>query len=464
MTKPAKKIFANNKGFVDDNKHFFVVHLLAVLTTCFYSVWILESQTYADLSLAAFFIPVLGVFSLLSLIAYLHFIHHLRIEARDVIFWAVLIRILMLWVYPIFEDDFFRYMWDGYQTINTGTPYANSPADFFSKENLPIKMEDILGLINHPEIPTIYGPVTQYIFALSAIIAPGEVWPLQLLMLVFDVFVIFLLKAKVKPIYLLLYAWNPLLIKESVITAHPDIIAIALMMFALLLRPRQVFLSACFCALAVSAKVFAILLVPFALKFNLRAWVVFSVVLLATFLPFVDSLLGWYTSLSAMGQQWLFNSPLYLVSASIWGAGVLGGLKVGALGIYCIFWLVLFCRHLRNEARTGETIPRGDVLYLAFLLVMPVANPWYFLWIMPFVAIYPSVWGWVCSGAVLLSYFIGLNMPNTSLASYQQPGWAITLEYVLIFLAIAFSYYRSHRLRVRRGLANDSHRRPLGRN
>jgi len=72
------------------------------------------------------------------------------------------------------------------------------------------------------------------------------------------------------------------------------------------------------------------------------------------------------------------------------------------------------------------------------LLVSPVINPWYLLWLMPFACRYPSLGIWVASAALLLSYATGLNLETSVLAPYEHPAWLRPAEFGKIGLAFTF--------------------------
>lgn len=67
---------------------------------------------------------------------------------------------------PSLSDDVYRYLLDGRVAVSGLNPYAYAPSS--------PKLEDHAGalgaLINHPELPTIYPPVAQGLFALNAVI------------------------------------------------------------------------------------------------------------------------------------------------------------------------------------------------------------------------------------------------------------------------------------------------------
>ncbi|MEM6936617.1 MAG: hypothetical protein AAF552_09180, partial [Pseudomonadota bacterium] len=107
------------------------------------------------------------------------------IGMKAVLLWCVVLRLVAVGGEPIYEDDYFRYLWDGRQTVESGTPYASVPSDAFLDEN-DERWTDILDQINNPDIGTIYGPVNQYVFALAYLIAPGSVFVLQVIMAAAD--------------------------------------------------------------------------------------------------------------------------------------------------------------------------------------------------------------------------------------------------------------------------------------
>ena len=178
---------------------------------------------------------------------------------------------------PLFEDDYFRYLWDGFQFAQTGTPYGAAPAAFFADAQIPQVFQRILDHINYPDVPTIYGPVTELLFLLAYLLEPGSLIPLQALLIGVDILLIRLLLTVAQPTHVLLYAWCPLVIKEIAFTAHPDGLGVSLAIAAVVLSSRRHTVGAAICiALAVGAKVFALLLVPFVLaRAGPRAWLAF---------------------------------------------------------------------------------------------------------------------------------------------------------------------------------------------
>lgn len=66
------------------------------------------------------------------------------------------------------------------------------------------------------------------------------------------------------------------------------------------------------------------------------------------------------------------------------------------------------------------------------VLVSPVINSWYLLWLLPFACVYRNLTAWVTASALLLSYATGLNLGDGQLPAYNHPLWLRPLEYALI--------------------------------
>ena len=354
------------------------------------------------------------------------------------LFWAVLFRVCGLFGVPLFEDDYFRYLWDGFRFAETGTPYGTAPAAFFANTDIPLVFQRILDHINYPDLPTIYGPLTELLFLLAYVLEPGSLMPLQALLIGVDILLIRLLLTVAPATHVLLYAWCPLVIKEIAFTAHPDGLGVSLAIAAVVLGSRRHAVGAAVCiALAVGAKVFALLLVPFVLaRAGPRAWLAFVAVLALLYLPFA---IRGDTDLQVLGlfaATWEFNSALYGLLTR-WLAPALTkwllGTALVALG--AAYWL-------RYRSDTPGQIPRGDWIYGAFLVAAPVINPWYALWLLPFAVIYPSRWAWTASVALFLSYVTAINMGSFHLDPFALPFWVRPVEFGLILGALGIDVWR----------------------
>ncbi len=355
---------------------------------------------------------------------------------------AVLFRVIGVTVTPQFEDDYFRYIWDGFILSGLDNPYQYSPSHYFTDESIPVDYQNALNGVNYPDLPTIYAPTLQFSFLIAHWISPAQVMGLQFVYSVADVMLILLLAQMTDRKSLMLYAWNPLVIKEIAFTAHPDVAGVMLLIAAIFFIKRHPLLSVASLAFSVCAKPFAWVIAPLILMRLQKKYVfLFVILVLMIYLPFLVSGATDFTTLSTFGKHWEYNAAVYPVLSWLLPA-VNARLLCGAL------FVVMYLVYVRNYCASGQTNIRGDILLGGLLILSPVINPWYLLWILPFAALNRDIWPWVASCAVLLSYFTGLNMDNPNIASFEQALWVKPVEFGMIALAVLFDMYRRRRERI----------------
>ncbi|MEA1951365.1 MAG: hypothetical protein U9N87_08270 [Planctomycetota bacterium] len=213
---------------------------------------------------------------------------------------SILIRIVSLFSWPILEIDIYRYIWDGAVTLEGTSPYRYSPEQALLDEPQKHFPEDlrrlielrkrspalgtILSNIHYGELPTIYPPVSQAVFAVAVFVTPVNAGVFTHMVVMKSVLVLFDLGTLMVVIGLLrlagrhvgwsvAYGWCPLVIKEVANTGHLDSLAVFLTTLALYFavkpladgvrgRRVQAIVAAMLLALAVGAKLYPIVLVP----------------------------------------------------------------------------------------------------------------------------------------------------------------------------------------------------------
>ena len=359
---------------------------------------------------------------------------------RTVWLWAVLFRVAGFFATPVLEDDWFRFLWDGRVFAETGNPYASAPSASFADREVPEAFQRILDRVNNPDVPTIYGPVCQYAFAACYAVAPDRLWPWKLILLAADLGALGILRRLMRgEKSALFFAWCPLLIFETAFNAHPESLAIGLLLAAL--ATRRALAAGILCALAVGAKIPALLLAPQILwSLPRKAWLVFGATLTALYAPFIfQHSAADLAGLRIMAGEWEFNSSVFALARL---ALPEPAARTVCAAAFIALWLGLAWRWVRGGADPHALLRHSGLVFASFLLLSPTVNPWYLLWLLPCVAASPSPAGIVALAAVSLSYLTGLNLGRPHLGNFEHPGWVRPLEYGAIALALIWDWAR----------------------
>jgi hypothetical protein len=190
------------------------------------------------------------------------------------------------------------------------------------------------------------------------------------------------------------------------------------------------------CALAVATRIHALLLVPFLLwPLRVKPLLAFFGTLVLCYAPFwIQGSAADLAGLRAFAGEWEFNSSVF---ALVKAAGGWDAAKLICNAAFIVFFACWFFRQ-RNS-----TSLRGDVIYGVFFLLSAVVNPWYLLWLLPFVAMHPTLVGIAALVAVTLSYLHGANLGAENLGPYDHPKWLRPLEYGIILAAALVQWRRN---------------------
>jgi uncharacterized membrane protein len=243
--------------------------------------------------------------------------------------------------------------------------------------------------------------------------APGSIWFMKLLFVLSDLGVVILIYKILRlleqnPLYVIVYAWNPLVLKEFANSGHHDVLAICCVMAAVyfILKGKHTLSSACL-GLGVLSKFYPLIFVPFFL-FNKQYKAFFKclAVIVAGYLPFFvwgqSEPLSVFVGLGTYTQEWsmngsifeliysvlsIFKSDPHIISKSICGS------------IFTVIWFFIF---YKNQNIVEKIFWAVTVLFF----LSPVGDPWYFSWVIPFLCIYRKCSLIALSYLLIWSYFV----------------------------------------------------------
>ena len=205
-----------------------------------------------------------------------------------------------------------------------------------------------------------------------------------------------------EPAWAILYAWNPLVIKELAGSAHVD----SAMIFFLVLAARELLLGRVRSAwiaygAALLVKPTPILLLPLFLRRSpVRSGWILPAVGCVGFLPFWRSIPAYAESLSAFARDWAFNAGPW--NLFLWLSQSLGAEgRAWADGLSLALTLCLIGVVVWTDDGSERAWYRGASWILGgYVLLSPTVMPWYLLWALPWVVLRPT---WLWPGFTVLS-------------------------------------------------------------
>ncbi|MDF1813105.1 MAG: glycosyltransferase family 39 protein [Verrucomicrobiales bacterium] len=394
----------------------------------------------------------------------------MKISVSTIVLFAVAIRLIAAAGEPIHESDFYRYLWDGKMAKNKINPYLLEPGALYLYENeIDTEFDDettgvtwrgrnfseqeqqvlekmralreenpaMFARISHQAVTTIYPPAAQWIFQFSASCFGDSIIGMKAIFILFDlgaVALIILILGKLQHPQsgAILYAWNPLVIKEFSNSAHYDSAAIFFMLLAvwLALLPirhwKKLVLIAAALAIGTLTKYFAILLLPVILlhlqeKRTFRVlkspsiWIgtgTFFAVLISGFYPYFlwddAGVTEVFRGLATYQEHWQYSPGLFallerflnlLTSDSFAPAKKFAGLLLTA----CVLWIALFGKR--------DLCEKCFIAVAALFLLSPTAFPWYYCWVLAFVPFQPRI-SWVVFSLLLPLNYLDFHSPG----------------------------------------------------
>lgn len=350
---------------------------------------------------------------------------------------AVAARLALLPVTPTLSDDIYRYVWEGKVAVRGHDPYRLSPHD---TTLAGLRDRVLYPRINHPELTTVYPPLSIAGFALVARLSP-TVWAMKSWVLLHDLALVLLLLAFARArgasaLVVIAYAWNPLVLVEYSGSGHNDPTAMVWLVAALLWAERRPALA----ALAIAAGTLTKLAPLVALPFLLQRWPWRARVLaLAT----IAAGLGWFWSetrgadsgFAAYGRSWANNELAFLYLARLVDDPLLA--RQVAAALLALALAVLAWR--------GWDAPRATRFGTrAGFLLSPVAHPWYLGWVLVLEPLAPSAPWLLLSLTAVLSY--GVLAPSAEGGGFHlRLAWRWFEYGVPLVVAVVLGFARRAR-------------------
>ena len=377
---------------------------------------------------------------------------------------GLLARAVLLPSSLIQENDVYRYVLDGHTLLEGSNPYRYAPlvvsdlgGESLKEELSRPEAQEVLSRIGYPEISTVYPPAAQAAFSLGAWLGGWDWRGQRWVFLIIDIAVMALLLCLLRSLqisgnWILLYAWNPLVLKEITNSAHVDVLVLMFLLLVLvgLIRHLRVggrrwaAFSGMMMGLAILSKIYPVVFVPAGFLFLYRrARTAFSaqVFLVAAagtvilgVLPFIQVGFQRLTAgLATYAVGWVMNEGAFsLLSAFFSHPRWVAALLIGSV---CV--AVPWCRQSRELSSLVEDLQWVGLLWF---LLLPPAFPWYALFLVVLLPLRPQLSG-PSAATLVLSGAVGLYYLSFYWEYHLFPAawWMVTrgLEHSLIWIALA---------------------------
>lgn len=369
---------------------------------------------------------------------------------------ALIFRAMLLPLSPVTSPDAWRYLWDARVFLHGYSPYVTVP-------NSPLLMplrDALYQRMAYQEVPTLYPPVAQYIYALSYLLAPANLIFLKALFLLFDmancaVLALLLVRKQLDPRRIIIYAWCPLVIVEFAVQGHVDVAMITFVLLAILCanstRRGSRVLTGLFIAMATLIKIYPILMLIAVVR--RRDWALlatcFATIVLG-YLPFLilgqGQIFGFFSTYASQqsGSAGIVQLQTYKIALGL-GYSLADAVRleyiVDLVFMGSVSLAVLFMRLLKNISPEAATL----VLIGAVFSVSSHILPWYTSALLPFVVLL-LVPLWTRNGLSGKALAVGTAwyFANTTPFQYLYPdgrnwGWYYLFVYDVVMLGLGIA-------------------------
>lgn len=308
----------------------------------------------------------------------------------------------MLFVTPLFENDHYRYIWEGKVIASGHNPYIHSPNSELLK-NITYERKESIGF---KDLTTVYPPLGLINFwFVSHFDFPTA---LKLLMIFNSLLVILWFKLlfnfSIKPVYLLLFI--PYLQKEFIMAIHIDLLASLFLLFGVIkvvtnhsIVPK-IFV---FSSLSYWTKILGIITLPFHFFYSndnnkpIKEYIYFIISILSLplfsyiLLDDIEQLKG----VLSFSKTWVWNPGFYAILENISGLDESTRRFLCFIG-YVLSYIIIFLWYLLKITHHNKKVffvLTHLLLYSSLMFFSPVFNAWYAIWFLPYALLLNNRWG-----------------------------------------------------------------------
>lgn len=370
---------------------------------------------------------------------------------------GLLIRGTLLTYTPNLSQDFFRFMWDGYQLLHGYNPYLYLPDDVMKGDVTHIPQAALLhsnmGELSSSHYSN-YPPLNQLFFAIAAFLGGKSIFAtmmwMRVMVILADVGIfiwgIKLLKLLKQPSYfILLFFLNPFIIIELTGNLHFEgVMAFFMLLSVYYIFKSQLIKSALFLSSGVLVKLLPVIILPLLLK-KLQwknaffYYLAIGALVFIGFIPFYNhELLPKYASTVGLWfDNFEFNASMFYIVRAI-GYEVAGYNVIKTAGFVLslmTFCVVLFLSFKRQNQQPQILISSIVFSFFIYLLFSTTVHPWYLTIPLLFSIFTRYRFMLVWSFMVFISYQAYSNV------DYIENMWLLGIEYGVVMIVFLWEVH-----------------------
>jgi len=380
-------------------------------------------------------------------------------KETDALLWISMgFRVLFIIAIPCLSDDFYRFLWDGKLLVHGYNPYLFVPSEIINTDlakTAGLTQELFVGL-NSPNYYSVYPPINQLLFSLGGFFSKygmvAGIVALRIPILIAEFFTIKYIRRLLEALKMsqrnvLWYALNPLVIVELSGNLHYEgmmMMCIVIAIYGLIQNKWGG--AAVWWAMAISIKLIPLLFLPVLLPRlgivkSVWFYLITSLVVTVTFLPFIDAQLIQHiaSSVELYFRTFEFNASIYYI-VRWFGFKHVGYNIIQTAGpILSIITLlvVMIISFYKNDSWISM-LKKMLLVYTIYLLMASIVHPWYIINLVVlsvFVSNYKYALLW--SSLVILSY------ATYQTENYQENYLLVGIEYLFVTTWLLFELIKN---------------------
>ena len=297
------------------------------------------------------------------------------------------------------SDDVNRYLWEGKLYAQGISPYTNVA----EHESYVPHRDQFYEKMNHKDKPTAYPPFALHCFSMINKLGYNPT-SYKIVFLLLDLLIIATILALLghyhRPIqWALLYALSPISLLSFSAEGHFDVVMVLFLTFSILcLAKKWIIPCGIAVGLAISVKVMAAVAAPIILlKTGVKGIAVGIIVTLLPILLYYDDSLQMIQGILKFGSN-RFNGPAnqFFVQALGFSTDFAGTL---CKALFFASWGIGLWLCIKNKFWISINLCLGSLIFFA-----PIIHFWYLSWLLPFIAIRPSL-PWITLSITTPLYF-----------------------------------------------------------